>query len=244
MDSLLQSPLQRVTLDVRSGVSRLQLQSTYYVKVFSSHRSRLQHLLGISRYQRELRNLHYFRSLGLRTPDIVAYGEEKCLGVVQRAALVTAEVIDATDLGQLLRSGGLYRDGVRGARIILAQLARAARRMHEDGFYHRDLKPRNILVRYTDDGPALYFLDCPSGHHPPRFMLHRSIVRDLAHLEAGLRGYVRPVDLLYMYKQYRGCGQLSAFDKAVLREALSYYSQRRRTRKRRRREAQRGAGKK
>jgi hypothetical protein len=66
-------------------------------------------------------------------------------------------------------------------------------------------------------------------------MLRRGIVRDLAHLEDGLRGHVRKVDLLYLYKQYRGCEKLSPEDKALARDALSYYAQRRMTRKRRRR---------
>jgi hypothetical protein len=67
-------------------------------------------------------------------------------------------------------------------------------------------------------------------------------VRDLAHLEDGLRGYVRPVDLLYMYKQYRGCDKLSEQDKMLARDALTYYAKRRMTRKRRRREAQKVGG--
>jgi hypothetical protein len=58
-------------------------------------------------------------------------------------------------------------------------------------------------------------------------------VRDLAHLEDGLRGHVRKVDLLYLYKQYRGCDKLSREDKALALDALSYYARRRMTRKRR-----------
>ena len=87
------------------------------------------------------------------------------------------------------------------------------------------------------DEPELFFFDCPSGHHPPRLLLRRGIVRDLAHLEEGLRAHVRRADLLYMYKQYRGCEKLRDEDKALARDALSYYSKRRMTRKRRLREA-------
>jgi hypothetical protein len=161
---------------------------------------------------------------------------------VQRAVLVTAEVRDASDLEQIIHRGALYADGVSGAREILGKLARATRLLHGDGFYHKDLKPRNVLVGRPLDEPQLYFFDCPSGHHPPGFMLRRGIVRDLAHLEDGLRGYVRPVDLLYMYKQYRACHTLSAQDKKLARDALSYYSKRRMTRNRRRREEQKSRG--
>ena len=242
LGDLLRLPMTQVTRDRRSGVSRLSLQSVYYVKTFTGRGSRLKHWLGISRYQREVNNLQYFSALGLATPPLVAYGHESRFGLVQRAVLVTAEVRDASDLEQIIHRGALYADGVSGAREILGKLARATRLLHGDGFYHKDLKPRNVLVGRPLDEPLLYFFDCPSGHHPPRFMLRRGIVRDLAHLEDGLRGHVRQADLLYMYKQYRACDKLSAQDKKLARDALSYYSKRRMTRKRRQREERKARG--
>jgi serine/threonine protein kinase len=130
---------------------------------------------------------------------------------------------------------------VAGVRAIFDHLARAVRVLHEQGFYHKDLKTRNILVRRNcpassgsrDNEPELFFFDCPSGRHLPHFLFRRAMVRDLAHLEEGLHGHVRRVDLLYLYKQYRGCNKLSSEDKTLARDALSYYAQRRMTRKRR-----------
>ena len=81
-----------VTLDRRSGVSRLSLAQTYYVKRFQGTGSRVKFGLGISRYQRELRNLQYFARLGLDTPRLVAHGYESRAGLLQQAVLVTAEV--------------------------------------------------------------------------------------------------------------------------------------------------------
>jgi tRNA A-37 threonylcarbamoyl transferase component Bud32 len=228
--------MQPVTLDRRSGVSRLAGASTYFVKTFHGRGDRLKYLLGISRYQRELRNLRLFQKLKLQTPDLVAHGHRTRVGLLQRAVLVTWEVAGATDLEQVLGEGALYRDGVPGARAILDALARAVRTLHEAGFYHKDLKPRNILLRRGKSGPELFFFDCPSGRHPPRFMLHRCVVRDLAHLEDGLRQHVRRSDLLYLYKKYLGREKLSAHDKALARAILAYYPQRRMTGKRRRRE--------
>ena len=241
--------MERVTLDTLSGVSRLRLQSTYYVKAFKGQGSRLKFYLGISRYQRELRNLKYFATLGLATPQLIAYGHESHLGRLQRAVLVTAEVAGATDLETLVVTETLYQGGIKGARSLLQRLAHATRLLHDDGFYHKDLKTRNILVRDASPAasnsghgalpdiavtaPELFFFDCPSGHHPPRFMLKRCIVRDLAHLEDGLRGHLRRVDLLYLYKQYLGCEKLSSQDKTLARLVLTYYAQRRMTRKRR-----------
>jgi tRNA A-37 threonylcarbamoyl transferase component Bud32 len=228
--------MRQITLDRRSGVSRLDGESTYFVKTFHGRGSRFKHCLGISRYQRELRNLERFRTLGLNTPDLVAHGYRSRFGFFQQAVLVTREVAGAKDLRQFVKEGSLYRNGVPGARALLDALAVATRTLHDAGFHHRDLKPRNILVREGASGPELFFFDCPSGHRPPRFLLRRGIVRDLAHLEEGLHGHLRRVDMLYLLKQYRGSARLSAEDKALASEVLAYFPKRRMTRKRKRRE--------
>ena len=235
-ERLLREPVRQVTLDRVSGVAVLSLDQTYYIKTFAGRRSRIKHWLGISRYQRESRNLQYFKETGLATPQLVACGHRSTLGVFRQAVLVTLEVENASDLGEVLKQGSLYRDGVAGARRVLKAIAVAAHRLHTRGFHHKDLKPRNILLRCEGTEPELFFFDCPSGYHPPRFMLRRCIVRDLAHLEEGLRGHVRRVDLLYMYKQYRDCETLTQEDKALARDVLAYQENRRMSRKRRRRE--------
>ena len=158
------------------------------------------------------------------------------MGVLQKAVLVTLEVAASSTLKQLFEEGTFYKHGVAGARRILDELAQAAHTLHARGFYHGDLKARNILVRHEAGGPELFFFDCPRGHHPPRWRLRRCIVRELAHLHHDLeRGGVRKTDMLYLFKQYRGCGKLGKQDKALALEALAYYAQRSMTRKRRRR---------
>jgi hypothetical protein len=236
LDAVTRAPAEQVTLDRRSGVSRLSLAQAYYVKRFKGAGSRVKFCLGISRYQRELRNLQYFTRLGLATPRLVAHGYESRAGLLQRAVLVTAEVTGAIDLEQFLAAGKLYEHGLASARRLLAKLAQATRRLHAQGFYHKDLKTRNILVRQSRAQTELFFFDCPSGHHPPRVLLRRAIIRDLAHLVEGLQDHVRRVDLLYLYRQYRACKRLQPQDKALLREALAYPAKKRMTRKRRRRE--------
>ena len=67
MEELLLSPMEAITSDKFSAVSRLDLQQRYYVKVFSGRHNRWQYLLGRSRYQCEVRNLAYFARLGLAT---------------------------------------------------------------------------------------------------------------------------------------------------------------------------------
>jgi len=241
MDALLAQPMDPVTQDSASGVSRLALRHTYYVKTFHGKGNRIQHLLGRSRYQRELRNLQYFASLGLATPELVAHGLQSKLGLLRRAVMVTREVPGALDLEQYLSAGRLYVNGQAAARSILHQLATATRSLHDRGFYHWDLKARNILVRNTEQGPQLLFFDCPRGYHPPKFMFRRCVIRELAHIERGLRGHVRAVDILYAYKVYRSCKRLTGEDKSLARDALGYYRERRTSSARKRRAARRRA---
>lgn len=232
MASLLACPMTPVTRDRRSGVSRLALAHSYYVKVFRGTGSRLQYLAGLSRFQRERRNLRYFAQLGLATPPLAAWGVRRRFGALHSAVLVTREVECAVDLQTLLRSGMLHTCGIRTVRTLLDQLAAAVRAMHADGFCHCDLKARNILVR-VGDSPELCFFDCPRGHRPPRLLLRRRIVRDLAHLEHDLRSHLRRSDLLYLFQRYRQVERLGGEDKALLRQTLAYYPQRRLTRRRR-----------
>jgi uncharacterized membrane protein len=72
-------------------------------------------------------------------------------------------------------------------------------------------------------------------------MFRKCVVRELAHIERGLRGYVRPVDMLYAFKIYRGCTRLTEEDKSLARDALGYYQERRMTSARRRRAERRQA---
>ena len=150
--------------------------------------------------------------------------------------LVTIEVANSMTLEDLIDSKQLYSKGVMYVRALLRQLALALQRLHCDGFFHRDLKTRNILVQDEGDKALLYFFDCPSGHHPLPFFRRSCIVRDLAYLERGLRGHVRKVDLLYFYQQYRGSRKLESEYKKLATDSLNYYAGRRMTAKRRSRE--------
>ena len=236
MDTVLATPMEKITYDSISGVSRVVANATYYVKVFSGKRERVKQLLGISRYDLELRNLAYFARQGLNTPSVAASGSERLFGFMRRGMLVTVEVSGSTSLEDLIDSGSLYDNGVQYVRSLLKQLAQAVKLLHEDGFFHRDLKTRNILVQGGVEDCRLFFFDCPSGHHPVRFLRKRGVVRDLAYLERGLRGKLRNADMLFLFREYRGVEKLAPQDRQFAQRVLAYYGQRRMTRERKQRE--------
>lgn len=236
MDAVLATPMETITHDSISGVSRMVRHATYYVKVFSGKSEWAKQLLGVSRYDLELKNLGYFAEQGLNTPPVAAIGTEKLFGFRRSGMLVTVEVPCSTSLEDLIESGRLYDNGVPYVRSLLTQLAQAVKRLHADGFFHRDLKTRNILVQIGVKDCQLFFFDCPSGHHPVSFLRKRGVIRDLAYLERGLRGKLRSADMLFLFKVYRGVEKLTQQDKYFGHRVLSYYGQRRMTRKRRQRQ--------
>jgi len=239
IETLMKLPMSTVTKDSISGVSKLSLHAQYYVKRFSGNSERFKQLLGISRFHRETRNLEYFSSKGLATPDVVAIGEQRTAGFLRNGVIVTAAVADSVTLEELIQSETFYLAGQTHVRQLLEKLALALRTLHSDGFFARDIKTRNILVGSYHIDCTLYFFDCPSGLHPPAILLKRCIIRDLAYLERGLRGHIRRSDLLYLYKRYLGKNRLGAQDKALANAVLEYYSRRRMTKKRRQRAARR-----
>lgn len=235
LEALLQAPGEQITADSVSGVRRLSLNKSYYLKVFTGRGNWWRFLLGKDRFSVEKSNLAYFASLGLATPPLVAYGHRTRSGILRVAVLVTEEVAGALDLQKYITEGMLYRDGVTGARSLLGQLADATRMLHQAGFYAVDLKPRNILVREGVAQPELVFFDCPRGHHPPGILFEHSRVKDLAHLHRDLEPGVRAVDLMWAYRRYLACDSLDPAGKELARKVLGYYANRRMTKKRRRR---------
>ncbi len=240
LNTMRSQPMEIITQDSRSGVSRLRLTATYYVKMYGGIKETFRQLFGASRFEIELGNLFYFSELGIHTPRVATYGREMRWGLLRQAAIVTLAVSDSVTLEKLIDSGEFYARGVQYARALLKQLAQTTKLLHDDHFFHRDLKTRNILVQNNGQQCQLYFFDCPTGYHPPRLLRGRSIIRDLAYLERGLRGHVRKVDMLYFYKHYRGSARLSEEDKQLARASLSYYAERRMTKKRKRRALARG----
>ena len=240
MDAVMQQSMERVTDDDRGTMSRMQLQGkSYYLKTFTGIGDRLKEIIGKSRYQVEFKNLRYLSGLGLKTPDIAAYGHVSGALFLKLGVLITCEIKGSRTLMELLDSGALYEPGAPPIGPLLQQLASAIKTLHEDGFYYRDLKTRNILITSNDREYQLYFIDCPSGFHPPAPMLSRCIIRDLAYLERGLRDKLRVADMLYLFKMYRGVKALSVEDKALAESVLTYYRDRRQTSIRRRRERER-----
>ena len=152
-----------------------------YIKLYTHRRKWWQGLFRSSKAFREARNLGFFRQLGLAAPAVVAVGVDKILmGTCQQYELIVTEEVREShllaDYWQMLPPGDPQR------RSLIDAFADQTRRMHAQGFLHRDLKWRNLLVTPGLEGrPALWWIDCPNGIFPRvPFLARRGIIKDIA----------------------------------------------------------------
>ena len=157
-----------ITQDSLSCMLRVTVGSQrYYVKRYSgsgkNHRRRwfgLRRWFGSPRVRAEWQNLLAFRSWGIPTATLVAYGLERRGGAFTRGAVVTAEIPDSMDLAQINYVNDPRLSDRRWVARVSGKVADIARTLHAARFAHNDLKWRNLLV----DGEAtVYLIDCPSG---------------------------------------------------------------------------------
>ncbi len=198
----------------------------YYVKRYCPQGKHSRKAIGRDRADVERRNLAYFARLGIPVPKVIAQGSQHTLGLLRRGAIITEAVPLSADLRTLtLTCPDLFRDR-RWVSHVLRLLANYVRRLHEDGFTHRDLKWRNILVT-ADEPPQVFLLDCPSGRHTSRLSLRHFIVRDLAMLDKSAKTWLSRTTRLRFYLRYSGHARLSREGKELIARVVAFRPRRR-----------------
>lgn len=214
-----------------STVERVAADDTrYYVKRYAGNGKNalrrwfgLRGLVAPQRVVKEWENLLRFREWGIPTATLVAWGLERVHGSFVRGALVTEEIPDTVDLACMAREGDARLRDRRWVAGVSRQIARYARRLHDQGFVHNDLKWRNLLV---DDGeaPTVYLIDCPTGAFWRGPLLRYRIVKDLACLDKVAKYHLSRTQRLRFYLDYAGHARLSAADKRRLCKILKFFA--------------------
>jgi tRNA A-37 threonylcarbamoyl transferase component Bud32 len=128
-------------------------------------------------------------SLGVRSPAVVAARAVRAAAWGWRLDLATERIAGSLDLGlwwALRRDGRL--DDARW-RALLCAAGRLVADLHERGFEHADLTPRNLLARI--DGPAgsepqLWVIDLDGSRFSPAALDPRRRAANLARLDRHL----------------------------------------------------------
>ena len=138
-----------------------------FVKVYSYRKSPFQRLWRRGTARIEARNLLFFKSVGIPTPRVVAWGQRRnAIGTIVDDYIITEAIPGTQTLREFMtsacpdRSQPLYRSRRDS---IIDQLSHTTRAIHAHNFYHQDLKWRNILVRANGDQTELFWIDCPKG---------------------------------------------------------------------------------
>jgi hypothetical protein len=165
---------------------------------------------------REFRNLAFLREKGVPAVRPVAAAAETSGGRLLAHALVTEHVEDAVDLAKRLATpGDPVRDDPRLRRRTLVVLGRHLHRMHLEGFVHRDLFARNVLVRVHEGEPSLWLCDCRRGGASS---MRSKPLDDLAAIDSDLVGRVPVRDRVAALRAYAGStGSLSSLARDVER---------------------------
>lgn len=222
-----------VSSDTLSCVLRVSIDGKrYYVKRYFSNGKNivrrwfgLRGLIGPQRIQTEWRNLLFFRRLGIPVATVVCYGLDRRFGYFIRGALVTEEVPDTMDLATMARTQDRRLRDRSWVAEVMHQVAHAARRLHDVGFAHNDLKWRNLLVN-GGEKPTVHLIDCPSGSHWWEPFLQYRILKDLASLDIDAKRHLSRTQRLKFYLDYTGHSRLDARDKKRIRRIRALCAER------------------
>jgi hypothetical protein len=180
-----------------------------------------------SKARREFENYAVFSRLQLSTAEAVAVGEERDIfGRLRRAFIVTRAIPEAQTLIEFIN--GPARDRSRAdvrnlRRQLIEQLAEMTRRIHDAGFFHRDLFWRNVLVTTGPGKDArLWWIDCPRGGFARWWTHRRGPIKDLACLDKSAGRWCTRGERVLFVKKYLGLARLDPAAKQRIRNILHY----------------------
>jgi len=222
-----------ITHDLISRVLRVSVDGRrYYVKRYTgSGKGKsairlwfgLRRWFGLQRVRAEWQNLQTFRTWGIPTATLVAYGLERRLGRFTRGALITEEIRDTLNLAEMAHAGDPRLRDRQWLAQVLRQVATITRTLHDAGFAHNDLKWRNLLV----DGaavPTVYLIDCPSGGFYRGAVLGYRIIKDLACLDKLAKTQLSRSQRLRFYLDYAQQQRLTATDRRRIRRIVGFFA--------------------
>jgi len=212
---------EQLTTDPLSEVIRVEIDGVrYYVKRYHGAGKGLRRYIGRPRVKAEWQNLKHFATWGIATAPIVAYGLERLGGAFVRGALITRELSNTLDMGEMAGQGDPRLADAQWVGHVSKQLADYTRIMHDHHFTHNDLKWRNLLV---DDRVRLFVIDCPTGSFWWGPLLRYRIIKDLACLDKVAKKVLSRTQRLRFYLQYTGRNQLDNYDKRRIGKILAFF---------------------
>jgi hypothetical protein len=146
------------------------------------------------------------RDLGIPSLEVLALGEVRSFGVLRAACVVTRGIPRSRTLEQFAREHWYWLPEAERRRVygeISGRLLEQLRRAHRAGFFHHDLKWRNILIHEDEQGFTPVWIDCPRAFER-RLWRNRGVVVDLSCLARLAVGYLSLYDRYRFLRGYLG----------------------------------------
>lgn len=202
VEGLFHGPQVRVIKDSPSSlvVQRMLQVGPHCVEVFIKRARRkkpirlVQDLFRRSRPVRAFRLGHLLLGRQINTALPLAAMERRRGRILTDSVLITEAVEGALELNRFLNrhldgeqpQGPAHRGSL--ARKVLWRLGRLVRQLHQEGFYHRDLKATNLLVRWDGEAthwPEIVLIDL-DGLYAVRRVSSRQQLQGLMRLNVSL----------------------------------------------------------
>ena len=141
-----------------------------------------------SKASSEWKNMNHFMRKDIPVPLPIAKGEKRKLRCLLDSYLFTKAIVNAMPLHSYLADRldvGQYPDVLLRRRILIKKLALLVQKIHNGGFFYRDLHAGNILVLESNGETQL----CPIDFHKVWHLGYLPIwmrIRDLAQLRNSL----------------------------------------------------------
>lgn len=168
------------------------------------------------------------KELGIPTLDVIAFAERRRLGIFLAGCIVTRGVPDTLDLDAFARTIWCHWPRARRvetARAIAATLLAQARTAHDNGFFHHDLKWRNILINPEGEPGSLVWIDAPRASRM-RLRERRGVITDLSGLARMAISLFSRFELMRWLHLYLGEGAGGADAKRLFRQVQRHLERR------------------
>ena len=169
-----------LSLKIGSPVSRSNRVNAYrvdlkdgsciYFKTYSFHGQLRDYFLRQSKCAVEVNSYQTLDEIGIPTIKPLAFGEDRIFGMLKSCCIVTLGIDNTTQLEDWAKEVWLKLpedEKKKAFKDIFNETAKYTRMAHEAGFFHYDLKWRNIIIKKEGDDYKTIWIDCPRGRKMP-----------------------------------------------------------------------------
>jgi len=187
-------------------VSPSNEQETVYFKRYLYQKNIWEFFLRCSKAANEFINYQRLKKLNIPTLDTVALYEQRSWGRLRLACIITKEVPNTMQLDDFYKDVLLSMPKQQARHVfdsLKEQLFQQIRTAHNAGFFHLDLKWRNILIQKNGDSYRPIWIDCPRGVQR-RYFNYALKVADLSGFSRKALSFFSVPQLYRMLREYLG----------------------------------------